>query len=333
MKNRQWQTTSSREVLKIRANLIRIIHDFFNALDVLQVDTPALSQFANTDPSIESFAIKHTNNSGHSETELDSQQYFLHTSPEFPMKRLLACNIGSIYQICKVFRSQEQGRYHNPEFTLLEWYRLEMDHFELMDEIELLLKEINSTFPFYNLIEKVSYQNLFIQCINIDPLNCCIEDLVNFINQNNKISIQGISTLNHSDLCDLLMSHLIQEKMPKKSVLFVYDYPAAQASLAQLNKNQTTARRFEVFISGIEIANGFHELRDAEQQRQRFKNDQENRLKAHQVVNPLDENLIQALHHGLPNCAGVALGIDRLLMLLVNASHINEVLTFPFDQA
>jgi len=323
---RQWQTTSTRKILHTRANVISIIHGFFNNIGVLQIDTPVLSQFANSDPSIESFKINTSNSLG-------SQDYFLHTSPEFAMKRLLACDIGSIYQICKVFRSAEQGRYHNPEFTLLEWYRLDMDHFDLMDEIELLLEKINSKYPFYNNVERISYQNLFLEYINIDPLNSSRQDLIKVIEKNKDYSVHDISSLNYTDLCDILMSHLIQSKMPDKSVIFVYDYPATQASLARLNNDQLTARRFEIFVSGIEIANGFHELTDAQQQYDRFLNDHKNRIKAQQEVFPIDENLIQALQHGLPNCAGVALGLERLLMLLVNAKHIREVLAFPFDRA
>ncbi|MFV1985265.1 MAG: EF-P lysine aminoacylase EpmA [Thiohalomonadales bacterium] len=321
MTDTYWQTTTTLEVLQTRAKLLTIIHDFFNSKGVLQVDTPAISQFSNTDPAIESFIIQ------------EKKNVYLQTSPEFPMKRLLANGFGSIYQICKVFRSCEKGRYHNPEFTLLEWYRIEMDHFDLMTEVEALLSVINSTYPFYEFIEKISYQKLFLKYINIDPLASSVTELNQFIKKNLKGSIHNNGKMKHNELCDYLMSHVIQDKMLDKSLIFVYDYPAEQASLAQLNADKLTARRFEVFVSGIELANGFHELRDAHEQRKRFLNDQKIRAEAKQDVYPMDEFLIQALKSGLPNCAGVALGIDRLLMLLVNAKHINEVLTFPFDQA
>ncbi|VAW98912.1 Translation elongation factor P Lys34--(R)-beta-lysine ligase [hydrothermal vent metagenome] len=326
MANQQvWQTTTTLAVLQVRAKVIGIFQNFFHQNGVLQVDTPTISQFANTDPSIESFIVQEN---------IDSQsRFFLQTSPEFPMKRLLASGMGSIYQICKVFRSCEIGRYHNPEFTLLEWYRVEIDHFDLMDEMIALFSEINLEFPFYNTITKLSYQDLFLNYLAIDPLNSSIEELKNYIKSQSNGSINLIDNMNHNDLCDYLMSHMIQDKMPAKSLIFVFNYPATQASLAQINDDKLTARRFEVFASGIELANGFHELRDAQEQHQRFLEDQKNRAIAKQAVHPLDGYLIQALQHGLPDCAGVALGVERLLMLIVNAKHINEVLSFPFDRA
>jgi len=327
MKDRAWQTTSTQKILQTRANLISLIHDFFIQNGVLQVDTPAISHCANTDPNINSFIVHEKVNNENQE------QFYLHTSPEFPMKRLLASGMGSIYQICKVFRSCEKGRYHNPEFTLLEWYRVAIDHFELMDEVEALLNKIKVQYPFYETTQKYSYQELFLNFIGIDPLKNNVADLINYIKQRSDTSLHNVDSMNHDELCEYLMSHVIQNEMPDKSLIFVYDYPASQASLAQLNNDKVTARRFEVFVSGIELANGFHELQDAKEQRRRFLKEQQSRLAAKQDIYPLDENLLSALESGLPNCAGVALGIERLLMLLENAQHINEVLTFPFDRA
>jgi lysyl-tRNA synthetase class 2 len=327
MTNNNWQTTSTLNIIQTRAKLISLIHEFFLQYEVLQVDTPVISRFANTDPSINSFYVQEKLN-------FETQDHFyLHTSPEFPMKRLLANGMGSIYQICKVFRSCEKGRYHNPEFTLLEWYRVGIDHFELMSEIELLFNNINEQFPFYETCKKYSYQNLFLEYCGIDPLTASVSELIDYIRENTDDALQGVESMTFDELCDYLMSHIIQSKMPDKSLIFVYDYPASQASLAQLNDNLKTARRFEVFVSGVELANGFHELQDADEQRQRFLKEQQTRVKAKQHVYPMDENLLQALESGLPDCAGVALGLDRLLMLLVNAKHINEVITFPFDRA
>ncbi len=327
MSENSWQATASLKVLQVRADLISIIHNFFQEQGVLQVDTPAISQFANTDPSISSFTVQQQ------ETSNKPHNFYLHTSPEFPMKRLLADGMGSIYQICKVFRAMESGRYHNPEFTMLEWYRIDLDHFELMTEIETLMASINIKYPFFDSVEKISYQHLFLNYLDINPINSTRTELQHYVEQNVTASIHNIENFSHNDICDYLMSHLIQEQMPNKSLIFVYDYPATQASLAQLNTDKLTARRFEVFVSGIELANGFHELRDAQEQRNRFLNDQKIRSESNQSVYPIDENLIQALHAGLPNCAGVAFGLERLLMLLVNAKHINEVLTFPFERA
>ncbi len=322
-----WQTTTTLAVLQARAKLIGIFHDFFIQKAVLQVDTPIISQFANTDPSIESFTTQENINTS------SEKQFFLQTSPEFPMKRLLASGVGSIYQICKVFRTLEKGRFHNPEFTLLEWYRVEIDHFQLMDEVLELFSKINSVFPFYETVTKLSYHDLFLNYLGIDILNATSEELKKYIETHSDSALISIANMQHSELCDYLMSHMIQDKMQEKSLIFVFNYPTAQASLAQLNDDKLTARRFEVFASGIELANGFHELRDAQEQHQRFLDDQKNRAKAQQAIPPLDENLIQALQHGLPNCAGVALGVERLLMLIVNAKHINEVLSFPFERA
>ncbi len=327
MTNNHWQTTTTRNVLQIRTRLISLLHEFFFQNDVLQVDTPVISQFANTDPGINSFIVQE-------KLAKNTQKHFyLHTSPEFPMKRLLANGMGSIYQICKVFRSGEQGRYHNPEFTLLEWYRIDMDHFELMAEMETLLNKINSVFPFYETRQQCSYRDLFLKYINIDPVESATSKLIDYIKLITEGSLHNVDSMNHGELCDYLMSHEIQSKMPNKSLIFVYDYPASQASLAQLNDNKLTAQRFEVFVSGVELANGFHELRDAQEQRKRFLKEQQTRVDAKLDKVPLDENLLSALESGLPDCAGVALGLDRLLMLLVNAEHIDEVLTFPFARA
>jgi len=320
-----WQSTTSLQILQTRASLIDLFHAFFNKRGVLLVDTPAISQYGNTDPGIESFLVKQS-----SET---NQYFYLYSSPEFAMKRLLANGMGSIYQICKVFRASEQGRFHNPEFTLVEWYRIDFDHFDLMIEMQALFSIINQRFPFYDSVEKISYQQLFLDYTKLDPLLSTITELREYIKNNITGSLQNMNDLSFNELCDYLMSHVIQQRMPKKCLMFVYDYPASQASLAQLNTDKLTARRFEVFVSGIELANGFHELRDAEEQRRRFTEEQQQRAKALQQAYPLDENLIDALQSGLPNCAGVALGLERLLMLLVNAKHINEVLTFPFDRA
>jgi len=322
-----WKTTTTREILQVRAKLTATIHDYFKKLKVLHVDTPALSYSANTDPNIDSFIVHEKLNF------VEQSNLFLHTSPEFHMKRLLASGLGSIYQICKVYRSGESGRYHNSEFTLLEWYRLDLNHFALMNEMELLFDNINTQFPFYETVYKKNYQELFLEYINIDPLNTTAADLIDYITNNVEASIHNIESFTHDDLCDYLMSHVIQHKMPDKSLLFIYDYPASQSSLAKLNEDGLTARRFEVFASGIELANGFHELQDAQEQRERFLKEQQTRRDDNNDVNPIDENLLQALESGLPNCSGVALGIERLLMLLVNAKHINEVLTFPIERA
>ncbi|MFV2060635.1 MAG: amino acid--tRNA ligase-related protein, partial [Gammaproteobacteria bacterium] len=190
MTDKNWQTTTTLKVLKTRAKLISLIHEFFIQNGVLQVDTPAISQFCNTDPNIESFTVQENRNAN------NHQKFYLHTSPEFPMKRLLANDIGSIYQICKVFRSSEKGRHHNSEFTLLEWYRINFDYFELMSEMESLLERINSFFPFYDTTQRYSYRELFLKYINIDPINATVSELINYI-KNTTHSLLSVDTMDH----------------------------------------------------------------------------------------------------------------------------------------
>lgn len=301
-------------MLRMRARMLSDIRAFFAERGVLEVDTPTLSQTGTTDPAIHSLT-----------TQLNEQRCYLHTSPEFPMKRLLAAGSGDIYQLCKVYRAGESGRYHNPEFTLLEWYRLGIDHLVLAKEVIALVNELNTEGRILNFIT-ISYSELFMSIIGIDPLIAELEKLREVVNRKISSAPKG---LNHDGCLDLLLSHLIVHDFPDNQLTVVTDYPASQAALARLNPDQKTAARFEIYWGSLELANGFHELQNAAEQRERFVAENRQRKKWRLPEIPFDENFLSALESGLPDCAGVALGVDRLLMQLADKTHINEVLDFP----
>ena len=302
------------------------IRAYFARTGVLEVETPVCSMAATTDPAIESFTTRRCAPGYRSEVTL-----YLHTSPEFPMKRLLAAGSGSIYQICRVFRSGELGRMHNPEFTLLEWYRVGYDHHQLMDDVAALIFALQ---PDRFQVEKFSYAEVFERYLSIDPHAASIKQLKQCA-LDHKLPISIDFELPGRDAwLDLLMSHCIEPELGKKGLTFIYDYPASQASLAQVREGEPSiAERFELYVDGIELANGFHELTDGHEQKRRFLEDLEKRHCNQQPEVPLDDRLIAALHHGMPASSGVALGVDRLLMLLTDARNIDEVLAFPVDRA
>lgn len=302
--------------LQLRAKINHRIREYFADQNVLEVSTPVLSFSGNTDPSIESF-----------KTASSTPQY-LHTSPEFFMKRLLAEGSGSIYQICNVFREGESGRYHNPEFSMLEWYRLDYDYQQLMDDIVALINAVTDITPD---ILKISYQEAF-KSLKINPHAATEQQLVK-LTEEQGISVRGMGRMSRDDWLNLLMSHVIEPDFDKEKLTFVYDYPASQASLAKVRKDRyPLAERFELYWGGVELANGFSELQDADEQRWRFNYDNQRRLKAGLEEVPVDENLLKALENGLPVCSGVALGIDRLLMVMTGASAIDEVMSFPVSK-
>ena len=302
--------------LPLRAALYTDIRDFFAKRGVMEVETPLLSQHTVTDPHIDSFQTQYSNN---------QQTYFLQTSPEYAMKRLLCAGSGAIFQICKAFRQGEFGAQHNPEFTMLEWYRPGFNHHDLMDEIDQLLQRILITAP----AEKITYQDLFLTHLAIDPFAVDLVALKKLITQK-EIDID-LTTIDHDTALQILLTHSIEPNLGRKKPLFLYDFPASQAALAKIHHQR--AERFELYIDGCEIANGFHELTNPIEQEKRFINDQQQR-KAHQKFIPdIDQRFINALHNGLPDCAGVAVGIDRLLMQLAKTNHIHDVICFPWDSA
>lgn len=326
MNGEQWRPSTNKGLLFARAELLKSIRIFFEQRSVLEVETSVLSQAAGTDPNLDSISASYQ------DPQKKEKTLFLQTSPEFAMKRLLANGSGAIFQICKAFRNAEQGDKHNPEFTLLEWYQPGYDEHQLMDEVMELLK---SLYPSEHILQRqwqrITYQNLFEQHLGFNPHTVGLEQLEQFAR--NKIDIE-LKQENKDTWLDLLFSHLIEPELQEP--VFIYDYPASQAALAVVEVNaegQNVARRFELVINGMEIANGYFELTDAEEQRRRFSHDLEERHAQEKKINPIDENFLAAMDIGLPVCAGVAVGLDRLLMLISDTKSINDVLAFPLDRA
>jgi len=313
-----WKPAASLETLKIRARVLQSIRAFFAARDVLEVETPILSKSAITDPQLESF-----------KTQFNQSDYYLHTSPEFYMKRLLASGSGDIFQISRVFRVDEQGTNHNPEFSMLEWYRLGLDHHALMDEMEELIKNIFSDKQKDIIFQRISYQQAFQNKLAIDPLEADAQQLEKCARDNNISIPQGMDMDDKDMWLDWLMVISIGPSFSKNGFTFLYDYPASQAALAKLSKHDSRiAHRFELFAGELELANGFYELTDAEEQSARFTNENKLREQGGQKAMPIDLHLLKALKAGMPECSGVAIGLDRLLMVLTQANHIRDVIAF-----
>lgn len=318
----QWQPSASIGRLKKRAQLIQDIRQFFVAKGFLEVETPLLSHATVTDPHIHSIPAE-VSLGGKSKT------FYLQTSPEYAMKRLLAAGSGPIFQITKAFRQGDIGRIHNPEFTMLEWYRPGFDHHLLMDEVDELLQQVFKT----PCAERITYAALFKKYIGLNPHTVDIKTLQDCAA---KHSIQLYAdNLGHNDWLDVLMSHVIEPQMGNAQPIFLYDFPVSHAALAKIRHAETpvVASRFEVYFQGMELANGFHELQNAEEQRQRFEKDLFYR-KQHGIAEvPMDELFLAGLVAGIPDCAGVAVGIDRLVMLALQAEQVSEVMSFSIDRA
>ena len=321
-----WRPAAAPDALRLRAALNARIRAFFQSRGVLEVETPILSVAGNTDPNIASFAT-HFDGPGSGGTPLR----WLRTSPEFALKRLLAAGVGDCYELGRVFRNGEAGRRHNPEFTMLEWYRLGIDHLALTHEVEALVLDAMDLVGRGMRVERIAYRELYRQAFGFDPFTAPVEHL------QRPLAGQGIaaSGLERDDWLDLLMTHRLQPDFPPDRLLFVYDFPPTQCALARLrgSGSDQVAERFEAYLGPQELANGYHELADAAEQRQRFERDRERRRERSQVEPPIDGALLQALEHGLPDCAGVALGADRLLQALAASPDIAAVLAFPFARA
>ncbi len=322
-----WRPTASLEMLRRRAALLARLRTFFAERGVLEVETPLLSSAASTDPQIESFSTIYSGPGAPT-----GQTLYLHTSPEFAMKRLLAAGCGPIYQICKVFRQGEAGRHHNPEFTLLEWYRPGFDHHRLMREVEELIAWV---IPERERIESeyLTYRQAFERHADLDPFRSPTREIRRRAALHG-LEARGLEPDDRDGWLDLLMTHRIQPRLGKGRLTFLFDYPASQAALARIEGGDPPlAARFELFLEGMELANGFHELTDAEEQEARFLEELRRRKEMKQPQPSIDRRFLAALRHGLPDCAGVALGVDRLLMLSTGASHIHEVTAFPVERA
>tara|TARA_R110002072_G_scaffold112331_2_gene241331 strand:+ start:46974 stop:48002 length:1029 start_codon:yes stop_codon:yes gene_type:complete len=334
--NPRWKPGCSLGAIKARAEVYASIRAFFDARNVLEVETPLLSRSTATDPCLDSISSALTVAPG-----LDSQHYYLQTSPEFPMKRLLASGSGSIYQICKAFRNAETGNRHNPEFTMLEWYRLNFSLNHLMAEVEELVSLVLN--QSYETFEKISYREAFQLYLGINPFTASSDELVRLASQKAGFSAspETLPELSRDDYLNVLLSICVEPNLgqcdgEQLKPVFLYAYPPSHASLAKLTVDdvgERVAERFELYINGLEIANGYFELTDAQEQRRRFEEDNIQRIRLGLPAIPVDENLLSALKEGMPECSGVALGLDRLLMIKLQAARIEEVISFPITRA
>jgi elongation factor P--(R)-beta-lysine ligase len=317
-----WRPSATREVLEHRAALLARARAFFAAHGVLEVETPLLVNAAVTDVHIHSARI-----------ELEgSRRYFLHTSPEYAMKRLLAAGSGDIFQICRVVRGFERSRLHNPEFTLIEWYRVGFTLERLMSEVESLVRELLGPAGAGRPAERITYREAFLRELQLDPIDASLEDIER-LTRALGYRPQGAAAERDAHL-ELLMGSVVGPRLGRDTLAFVHRYPASQAALARLDAHEpAVALRFELYAEGIELANGFEELTCAREQRSRFERDLLERTRLGLPALGMDERLLGALAASLPECSGVALGFDRLVMLALGAQHIDEVLAFPIERA
>jgi elongation factor P--(R)-beta-lysine ligase len=295
------------------------VRRFFADRNVLEVETPSVVNAPVTDVHIDSARVTLSN----------AQPYFLHTSPEYAMKRLLAAGSGDIYQVCHVVRGFERGRIHNCEFTLIEWYRTGFSLARLMHEVEELVRALlgAASLP----AERLTYAEAFQQHLQLDPFTASDSQLAAAAR---RFGYQSAAAASRDEWLEFLVGTQVGPKLGLGRLSFLHGYPASQAALARLDPDDPRAAlRFELYHQGVELANGFHELATAAEQRRRFEADQAQRRRLGLPSYPLDERLLAALQAGLPDCAGVALGFDRLVMLATQARSIDEVLTFPTERA
>tara|TARA_B100000965_G_scaffold216738_2_gene181377 strand:- start:2515 stop:3477 length:963 start_codon:yes stop_codon:yes gene_type:complete len=319
--NRPWQPSATIDALRRRAGIINRIREFFAERGVLEVDTPSLSHAAVSDPFLHPFATEYVPEGGGQAAML-----YLHTSPEYPMKRLLAAGSGAIWQLCKVYRNGEIGRRHNPEFSMLEWYRPGFDHHQLMDEVDALVRAVLAG----ESARRVTYAAVFAEHTGLDIHQCSDADLQSLAAA--RCGFQG--ELSRDGYLNLLFSECVEPRLQAPTM--VYAFPASQAALARVVEGDDrvpSAARFEMFVKGMELANGYFELTDADEQLRRFEADQAQREALGIAALPIDIPLVDALRSGMPSCAGVALGVDRLVMLALGASTIGEVIAFDTQRA
>lgn len=312
-----WEPSASIELLRKRSQYMSQIRQFFVDRQYLEVETPVMARYGVTDIYLSNI-----------KASFRGQSYSLQTSPEYHMKRLLAAGSGPIFQIARVFRDDEFGRWHNPEFTLLEWYQLGIDHHALLAEVDVLLQTILQCPPAI----KKTYQQAFLETCDLDPFSSSIEQFKAVLQHYDLDNVLPHNETDRDQYLFLLMSHVVEPALGKENApVAVYDFPVSQASLAQVTDG--FAERFEVYYKGVELANGFHELTDVNAQSQRFAEDQRLRMQHNLPDVQADTFLLKALQHGLPACSGVALGIDRLLALALEQERIAQVMSFDFSRA
>ena len=344
MVDSEWRPTATHEVLVARARIIDAIRQFFRDREVLEVETPYLAHATVTDPHLHSFSA--------STPSGESEELYLQTSPEYAMKRLLCAGAGPIFQIARCFRAQERGSRHNPEFTLLEWYRPGFDHHQLMAEVadlvsELLAERLGSSIP----VHKLTFSEAF-EPLGFDPHTASVETMRAAVAERWP---DGVEVNDRDEALSLLLTHVVEPRFETGAITFLHDFPASQAALARLRRetqpdgtHYAVAERFEAYVvvaddesaakteGGVqvyELANGFHELRDPKEQRERFEADLTWRRKRGLEQPAIDTRLLAALESGLPRCSGVALGVDRLVMLALGETSISSVLAFPIERA
>lgn len=296
--------------LKARAQVYARIREFFAVRNVLEVDTPIVNRYTVTDPYIDSIAV-----------ENGRRRAYLHTSPEYAMKRLLAFFKCDMYQLCKVFRAAEEGRYHHPEFTMLEWYRVGWSHHDLMREVDELVGEL---LPGLATTSFITYRDAFKDYCGLDP---CLATPSEYVRVGKTAGLAPAAGLSVREYRDLFLDQIIASRLPVDRLTFIYHFPAQQAALAKIN-DEGMAERFELYLGAVELANGFQELTDAREQLRRFEEDHRLRRQVGKDCPEIDPQFIASLRAGLPECAGVAVGVDRLLMILLGVTEIKQVLTF-----
>lgn len=314
-----WRPVADSSALRARATLLAEARAFFAARAVLEVETPALAQRTVTEPAVESIAV-----------DWQRERWYLQTSPEYAMKRLLAAGVGDIFQICKVFRGGERGARHNPEFSMLEWYRRGVTFSNFIDENVALLQTL---FNRDSAARHWTYRELLQSFTQVDPFTANDGQLIAALIRNG-IDIENPAALPRAVVLDLLYDHAT--KATTTGIHTVCDFPPTAAALARIEQDAngiTVARRCELIVDGVEVGNGYHELTDDVEQRKRFAKDRARRRAADQEDIALDERLLAALAAGLPDCCGMAIGLDRVLMLRLGARHIDEVLAFPTERA
>ncbi len=317
-----WRPGASLETLRVRADLLARVRAHFASEGVLEVQTPVLARAPVTDVHLASLS---TRVAGHGEL-------YLQTSPEYAMKRLLAAGAPDIYQVAQVFRDEERGAQHNPEFTLVEWYRRGFSLDRLMSDCERLLSSLLAGRRELAAAERITYRDAMLQHAGVDPLEATAQDLrANLVRH--RIELPRAAAAEERDLwLDLLMSTVVGPKLGVEGLTFLHSYPASQAALARLEPDDArVAQRFEIYLSGVELANGFHELADPAEQRRRFERDLQERARRGLPALPVDERLLAALESGLPDCSGVALGFDRVVMLACGMQRIDEVIAFSIE--
>ncbi|ODC02444.1 EF-P lysine aminoacylase GenX [Terasakiispira papahanaumokuakeensis] len=320
-----WRPSASLEQLRFRAQCIQQVRTFFEQRDVLEVETPILGSAGSTDPFLDSFITELT---PAGRPSAKGERLWLQTSPECHMKRLLAAGYGAIWQLSRCFRNGERSRRHNPEFSMIEWYRPGWNLGELLGEIQALINLLLGKAPY----QCMTYSEALQHFAHVDPFTATDEVL-----RDQARACSGLDgPLSRDDCLDILISHRVEPALATAGRVCLTEFPASQAALARTFTNaegHLVAERCEVYVAGIELANAYHELTDAHEQAQRFMADCDARQQLGKPDVQADEALLEALNSGLPSTSGVALGLDRLIMLAAGASSLDEVTAFPIDRA